>query len=61
MAKGGFAVQYNVLNPQELKEAQKNPEKYKTLQVRLCGWNVLFNDLRRKEQDEFILQSETIC
>lgn len=61
MAKGGFAVQYNVLNPDDFKKAQKNPENYKTLQVRLCGWNVLFNDLRRKEQDEFILQSETIC
>lgn len=61
MIKGGFAVQYNVLNPQELKNAQKNPENYKTLQVRLCGWNVLFNDLTRKEQDEFILQSENLC
>ncbi len=61
MLKGGFAVQYNVLNPEDLKAAQKNPEKYKTLQVRLCGWNVLFNDLTKKEQDEFILQGEAIC
>lgn len=61
MAKGGFAIQYNVLNPETLKNAQKNPEEYKTLQVRLCGWNVLFNDLTKKEQDEFILQSEAIC
>ena len=61
MAKGGFAIQYNVLNPETLKNAQKNPEEYKTLQVRLCGWNVLFNDLTRKEQDEFILQGDAIC
>lgn len=60
MKKGGFAIQYNVLNPETLKDAQKNPENYKTLQVRLCGWNVLFNDLTKKEQDEFILQSENL-
>ncbi len=61
MKKGGFAIQYNILNPEDLKNAQKTPEKYKTLQVRLCGWNVLFNDLTKKEQDEFILQSENLC
>ena len=61
MQKGGFAIQYNVLNPETLKNAQIAPENYKTLQVRLCGWNVLFNDLTKKEQDEFILQSENLC
>lgn len=60
MQNGGFAIQYNVLNPQTLKEAQADPEQYKTLQVRLCGWNVLFNSLTKKEQDEFILQSEVL-
>ena len=60
MQKGGFAIQYNVLNPETLKNAQIAPENYKTLQVRLCGWNVLFNDLTKKEQDEFILQSENL-
>ena len=61
MKKGGFAIQYNVLNPEDLKNAQRTPEKYRTLQVRLCGWNVLFNDLTEKEQDEFILQGENLC
>ena len=60
MANGGFAIQYNVLNPATLKEAQCNPEQYKNLQVRLCGWNVLFNSLSKQEQDDFILQSEVI-
>ncbi len=58
MERGGFAIQYNVLDPSVLRAAQKEPEKYSTLQVRLCGWNVLFNDLTKTEQDEFIAQAE---
>ncbi|MBE6608932.1 MAG: hypothetical protein E7633_10315 [Ruminococcaceae bacterium] len=58
MIKRGFAVQFNVLSLDTLRAAQKEPEKYKTLQVRLCGWNVLFCNLSKKEQDEYILQCE---
>lgn len=54
---GGFSVHLNVLNPEELRRAQKNPAEYQNLQIRLCGWNVRFVDLSREEQDEFILQS----
>ncbi len=56
--KGGNAIQFNILNPQKLRLAQKQPEKYKTLQIRLCGWNVYFVDLSKEEQDEFIKQTE---
>jgi formate C-acetyltransferase len=54
---GGFAVQYNVLDANVLMNAKKNPENYPTLQVRLCGWNVLFSTLSEKEKDEFIARS----
>jgi formate C-acetyltransferase len=54
---GGFAVQYNVLDTNVLMDARKNPEKYPSLQVRLCGWNVLFSTLSEKEKDEFIARS----
>ncbi len=54
---GGFAVHYNVLDTKILIDAKKNPEKYPTLQVRLCGWNVLFSSLSEKEKDEFIARS----
>ncbi len=54
---GGFAIQFNVFDPEELKKAQREPEKYKNLQVRLCGWNVYFVDLSKQEQDEFIVQA----
>lgn len=55
---GGFAVHYNVLDAEILKAAKKSPEKYPTLQVRLCGWNVLFSSLSEKEKNEFIARSE---
>jgi formate C-acetyltransferase len=47
----------NVFSAEELKKAQKDPEKYKNLQIRLCGWNVRFVNLNKQEQDEFILQA----
>lgn len=56
--KGGFAMHGNVFDVETLKEAQKNPEKYKNLQVRLCGWNVYFVNLTKQEQDSFIAQAK---
>ena len=57
--KGGAAIQGNVYNAEILKDAQKHPEKYKGLQVRLCGWSQYFNKLSRDEQDMLIRQAET--
>ena len=55
---GGFAVHYNVLNTEVLKDAVKYPDRYPNLQVRLCGWNVLFSSLSDREKEEFIRRSE---
>ncbi|MBQ7975541.1 MAG: hypothetical protein IJ300_07630 [Clostridia bacterium] len=60
MKKGGASIHFNIFNPDMLREAQKNPEKYKTLQVRVCGWNILWNDMPKKEQDAYILRAERI-
>lgn len=57
MKKGGFSVHFNILSPETLINAQKEPEKYQNLQIRLCGWNVRFVDLDKAQQDEFIKQS----
>lgn len=57
MNQGGASIHFNVLDPKSLIAAQKEPEKYRNLQIRLCGWNVRFVDLSKKEQDEFILQA----
>ena len=55
---GGFAVHYNVLDTDTLRDAKAHPEKYPNLQVRLCGWNVLFSTLDDRAKDEFIARSE---
>lgn len=55
---GGFAMHGNVFNVEDLRAAQKNPENYQTLQVRVCGWNAYFVNLSKIEQDTFIKQAE---
>ena len=58
--RGGMAMQFNVLRPEMLRDAQEHPERYRNLQVRVCGWNVLWNNLSRKEQDAYILRAEHV-
>ena len=36
------------------------PERYENLQVRVCGWNVRWNDLSRKQQDAYIQRAENV-
>ncbi len=60
MKNGGFAMHGNVFNSDDLRAAQKNPEKYKNMQVRVCGWNAYFVNLTKAEQDEFIKQAENV-
>jgi len=60
MKQGGFAMHGNVFDGRALRAAQADPESYKNLQVRVCGWNVYFVNLSRAEQDEFIKQAEHV-
>lgn len=56
--KGGSAIHGNIFDAEVLKKAQANPEQYKNLQVRVCGWNAYFVNLSKAEQDGFIRQAE---
>jgi formate C-acetyltransferase len=56
--KGGFALHGNVFDADDLIRAQKNPERYENMQVRLCGWNAYFVNLSKEEQDSFIKQAK---
>lgn len=58
--RGGHAMHINVFHADTLRQAQKEPEKYKDLQIRVCGWNVLFNNINKVEQDGFIRQAESL-
>ena len=59
-AGGGVALNVNVVSPETLRDAQAHPEKYENLQVRVAGWNIRWNDIPRKEQDEFIARIECV-
>ena len=58
--RNGHAMHINVLDADTLREAQKHPEKYQDLQIRVCGWNVLWNNINKIEQDGFIKQAESL-
>jgi formate C-acetyltransferase len=51
---GGLHVQTNVVDPETLREAQKNPEKYRHLVVRVAGYSAFFVELDKKLQDDII-------
>lgn len=55
---GGMAIHFNILDAQTLRKAQKNPEQYANLQIRVCGWNAYFVHLSPTEQAEFIARAE---
>ena len=57
---GGGVIQFTVFSAEELRDAQAHPEKYENLQVRICGWNVRWNDLSRVEQDAYIRRAENV-
>ena len=59
-AGGGVALNVNIVSPETLRDAQAHPEKYENLQVRVAGWNVRWNDIPRKEQDEYIARIEAV-
>ncbi len=54
----GMHMQFNVVTRETLLDAQKNPEKYKTLVVRVAGYSALFTTLSRSLQDDIIARTE---
>ena len=57
---GGSVIQFTVFSSEELRDAQAHPEKYENLQVRVCGWNVRWNDMSKAEQDAYIRRAENV-
>lgn len=55
---GGHHIQFNVVNAQTLREAQKHPEQYRDLIVRVAGYSDYFCDLGVTLQDEIIARTE---
>ncbi|RLC01404.1 MAG: hypothetical protein DRH90_16280 [Deltaproteobacteria bacterium] len=51
---GGTALQVNMLDPEMLRDAQKNPMDYRHLLVRITGYNAYFTTVGKELQDEVI-------
>lgn len=54
----GHHIQFNVIDRQTLIEAQKHPEDYKDLIVRVAGYSDHFRNLSKALQDEIIARTE---
>jgi formate C-acetyltransferase len=54
----GHHIQFNVVTAEMLREAQKHPEKYRDLIVRVAGYSDYFHDLSPELQDEIIRRTE---
>ncbi len=57
-ALDGHHIQFNVVNADTLRDAQKHPELHRDLIVRVAGYSDYFNDLGEDLQNEIILRTE---
>ena len=56
----GHHIQFNVVSADTLRDAQKHPEKYQDLIVRVAGYSDYFNDLGPELQEEIIRRTEHV-
>jgi 4-hydroxyphenylacetate decarboxylase large subunit len=58
MRKGGFHVQFNVVDSKDLRKAQVKPEAYRDLMVRVAGFTQYWCEIGKPIQDEVIYRTE---
>jgi pyruvate-formate lyase len=56
---GGNMMTLTVADTEELKAAQNEPEKYRSLRVRMGGWCAYFTMLSKEQQDHHIRRQES--
>lgn len=55
---GGYHIQFNVVSSETLRDAQKHPEQYRDLVVRVAGYTAFFTDLSKEIQNDIINRTE---
>ncbi len=55
---GGHHIQFNIVDTQTLLDAQRTPDDYKDLLVRVAGYSDYFNDMTEQLQNEIIARTE---
>jgi formate C-acetyltransferase len=56
--RGGHQLQLNAVNREAMMNAQKKPEQYRNMIVRVWGWSGYFVELDREYQDQIIQRTE---
>ena len=51
-------MQFNVVDRATLIDAQKHPENYQDLMVRVAGYNALFTSLNQELQEDIIARTQ---
>jgi formate C-acetyltransferase len=59
-SQGGMQIQCNVLDPEVLEDARRNPGKYPGLVVRVAGYCAYFDDLPLAVKDEIISRTRLL-
>ena len=54
----GHHIQFNVVNAKTLRDAQRHPQNYRDLIVRVAGYSDYFVDLTEELQEEIIKRTE---
>ena len=55
---GGHHIQFNVVDTETLHDAQRHPENYRDLLVRVAGYSDYFNDMTEQLQNEIIARTQ---
>ncbi|MBM7871150.1 4-hydroxyphenylacetate decarboxylase large subunit [Clostridium pascui] len=58
MRKGGYHIQYNIVDSKVLKDAQQKPENYRDLMVRVAGFTQYWCEIGKPIQDEVVARTE---
>ena len=60
MDSGGAEAQFNVVSTDVLRKAQREPDEYRNLVVRIAGYSAYFVELTRDCQEDLISRHENV-